>query len=90
MLIKNKIKWLWKLYKIDPWSDKVKSPLKLDVCRLTHPFVDGYENEDRDNDDNLFDGRRHEDVVGNKLGGEVDAVGAAADSDPDNDLGSML
>ncbi len=68
----------------------MKSPLKLDVCGLTHPFVDGNENEDRDNDDDLFDGRGHEDVVGNKLGGEVDAVGAAADSDPNNDLVSML
>ena len=48
------------------------------------------ENEDRDNDDDLFDGGGHEDVVGHKLGREVDAVGAAADSDPDNDLVSML
>ena len=52
--------------------------------RQPYPFINGYEDQDGDNDDNFLDGRRDEDVVVHELGREVDAVGAAPDRDPDD------
>jgi hypothetical protein len=50
----------------------------------TDPFVDGDEDEDCDDNDDLFDGRRDEDVVGHELGREVDAVRTGSDGEPDD------
>jgi hypothetical protein len=50
----------------------------------TDPFVDGDEDEDCDDNDDLFDGRRDEDVVGNELGREVDAIRTGSDGEPDD------
>ena len=54
------------------------------MSNKTHPFIYWNENENCDDDDDLFDGRGHEDVVGHELGREVNPVGGTPDDEPDD------
>ncbi len=47
-------------------------------------MVDWNKNENGDDDNHIFDGRSHEDVVGHELGREVDPVSAATNHQPND------